>query len=142
MDVVKVVEEIDKLVERSQRLVESSRTNYDQVVELMTTARRLRRRATSALKVVDDLDEVAVDEGQPRSELKATTLQQAAKNVEAVESQARMLIGRFLGEDERIAALKARLRQEIVQELLDIVNAFVDPSTYQKIRRQLIKSEL
>jgi hypothetical protein len=52
-----------------------------------------------------------------------------------------MLIKWFLEEDERIAALKARLRQEIVQELLDIVNAYVDPGTYQRIRRQLTRSD-
>jgi hypothetical protein len=48
-----------------------------------------------------------------------------------------MLIGRFLGEDERVTALKRRLREEIVRELLDIVNPFVDPGTYQKIRRKI-----
>jgi hypothetical protein len=51
-----------------------------------------------------------------------------------------MLVGRFLDEDERLTALKSRLRQEILQELLDVVNAFVDPSTYQKIKRQLTKT--
>ena len=136
----KVVEDIDKLVERSHHLADNSRASYDQVVDLMSTARGLRRRASSALKVVGDLDEAAIDEGQTRTELNATTLQEAAKAVEGVESHARMLIGRFLDEDQRIAALKARLRQKILQELLDIVNAFVDHGTYQKIRRQLLKS--
>ena len=136
----KVVEDIDKLVERSHHLADNSRASYDQVVDLMSTARGLRRRASSALKVVGDLDEAAIDEGQTRTELNATTLQEAAKAVEGVESHARMLIGRFLDEDQRIAALKARLRQEILHELLDIVNAFVDHGTYQKIRRQLLKS--
>jgi len=56
-----------------------------------------------------------------------------------LKSQARMLIGQFLDEDERLAALKERLRQQIVEELLDIVQAFVDTGTYQKIRRQLTK---
>jgi hypothetical protein len=65
-----------------------------------------------------------------------------AKNVDSVESQAKMLIGRFLDEDERIVGLRARLRQEIIQEVLDIVNAFVDPTTYQSIRRHLTKTEL
>ena len=52
-----------------------------------------------------------------------------------------MLIGRFLGEDDRIAALKSRLRQEIVQEVLDIVSAYVDPTTYQAIKRHLARAE-
>jgi hypothetical protein len=56
-----------------------------------------------------------------------------------VEQKARMLIGRFLGEDERLTALKRRLREEILKELLDVVNSFVEPGTYQKIRRQLAR---
>jgi hypothetical protein len=79
------------------------------------------------------------DEGKPK-EQSAVSLRDAAKSVESVESQARMLVGRFLDEDERLTALKSRLRQEILQELLDVVNAFVDPSTYQKIKRQLTKT--
>jgi hypothetical protein len=67
-------------------------------------------------------------------------LQDAAKSVETVETQARMLVGRFLGEDDKLTVLKARLREEILQEVLDVVNAFVDPATYQKIRRQLLKT--
>jgi hypothetical protein len=77
--------------------------------------------------------------GKPK-EQSAVALQDAAKSVESIESQARMLVGRFLDEDERLTALKSRLRQEILQELLDVVNAFVDPSTYQKIKRQLSKT--
>ena len=51
-----------------------------------------------------------------------------------------MLIGRVLGDDVGLAALKRRLRQEILSELLDVVNSFVDPNTYQKIRRQLARA--
>jgi hypothetical protein len=105
----------------------------------MNNARRLRRRAASALKRVGDLDDTAIDLGEPQVQL--NFLQEAAKNVETVESQARMLIGRFLGEDDRITALKRRLREEIVKELLDVVNLFVDPGTYQKIRRKLTTLE-
>jgi len=139
INVTKVVEDIDKLVERSQNLAESSRASYDQVVDLMNTAKRLRRRASSALKVVGDLDETVVDAGDRQGQ-RAAVLQEAARSVETVESQARMLVGRFLDEDERLMGLKTRLRQEILQELLDVVNAFVDPGTYQKIKRQLTKS--
>jgi hypothetical protein len=107
----------------------------------MGIARRLRRRASAALKVAGAFDETVAEEGSPKGHSQLPLLQEAAKDVESVETAARMLIGRFLGEDERIAGLKARLRQEIIQELLDIVNAFVDPGTYQKIRKQLLKSE-
>lgn len=138
-EVQKIVDDVDKLVDLSHRIADGSRGNsYDQVVDLMNNAKRLRRRASSALKVVRDLDDIAVDQGESKPQL--AELQEAAKNVESVESQARMLIGQFLGEDERIAALKARLRQEIIQEVLDIVKAYVDSGTYQKIRRQLTRS--
>jgi len=139
INVTKVVEEIDKLVERSTNLAENSKASYDQVVDLMITAKRLRRRASTALKTIGDIDATLVDEGKPK-EQSAVSLRDAAKSVESVESQARMLVGRFLDEDERLTALKSRLRQEILQELLDVVNAFVDPSTYQKIKRQLTKT--
>ena len=104
----------------------------------MNTAKRLRRRAASALKVVSDLDETAVADGQPQQQ-RALALQEAARNVESVETQARMLVGRFLGEEERLAGLRARIRQEVLGEVLDVVNAFVEPGVYQKIKRQLLK---
>ena len=87
---------IDKLVARSTSLADNSRLSYEQVVDLMNTAKRLRRRAASALKVVSDLDETAVADGQPQQQ-RALALQEAARNVESVETQARMLVGRFLG---------------------------------------------
>ncbi len=136
LNVGKVIEDIEKLVLRSTTLAESSRASYDQVVDVMNTAKRLRRRASSALKLVDDLDEVAVEDGDPEQR-KTVSLGDAARAVETVESQARMMIGKFLDEDERLTGLKARLREEILQEVLDIVNVFVDPGTYQKIRRRL-----
>ena len=105
----------------------------------MNSAKSLRRRALAALKIVDDLDDADVDEGASPGDLTHDKLQEAASNIKDVEQKARMLIGRFLGEDERLTALKRRLRQEILKELLDVVNSFVDPSTYQKIRRQLAR---
>ncbi|WP_168325577.1 ATP-binding protein [Rhizobium leguminosarum] len=135
----KVVDDIDKLVNRSTTLAESSRASYDQVIDLMNTAKRLRRRASSALKVVGYVDEAIVEEGDPE-EQKTTSLEEAARAVETVETQARMMIGKFLDEDERLTGLKARLREEVLQELLDVVNLFVDPATYQKIRRQIFKA--
>ena len=32
-----------------------------------------------------------------------------------------MLVGRFLEEDDKLTALKARLREEILQEVLDVI---------------------
>ena len=137
LDVSKLVEDIDKLVARSTSLADNSRTSYDQVVDLMNTAKRLRRRAASALKVVTDLDETAVADGQPQQQ-RSPALQDAVRSVESVETQARMLVGRYLGEEERLEGLRMRIRQEVLEELLDIVNAFVEPGVYQKIRRHLL----
>ena len=137
LDVIKLIEDIDKLAERSARLADSSRASYDQVVDLMNTAKRLRRRATSSLKTVADLDETAVADAQPQ-EQHSSALQDALRSVENVESQARMLVGRFLEEEERLEGLKARIRQEVLEELLDVVNAFVEPGVYQRIRRKLL----
>lgn len=137
LDVIKLIEDIDKLAERSTRLADSSRASYDQVVDLMNTAKRLRRRTTSSLKTVADLDETAVADAQPQ-EQHSSALQDALRSVENVESQARMLVGRFLEEEERLEGLKARIRQEVLEELLDVVNAFVEPGVYQKIRRKLL----
>ena len=139
LDVTKLVEDIDKLVARSARLAGNSRASYDQVVDLMNTAKRLRRRAASTLKIVTDLDETAVADGEPLQQC-SPALQDAVRNVESVESQARMLVGQFLGEEERLEGLRARIRQEVLEELLDVVNAFVEPGVYRRIRRKLLDS--
>jgi molecular chaperone HtpG len=137
-DVKKVVDDVDKLVEKSHRLAQSSSATYDEVVELMYSARQLRRKATAAMKIVGDLEEAAAAEGETKSELKGSALQEAARSMDNVESQARTLVGKFLEDDEKSAALRRRMREEIVKELLDIVNPLVDPGTYQKIRRKLM----
>jgi hypothetical protein len=139
VDVEKVVSDINQIIRRSQSLADNSRATYDQVVDLMNSAKSLRKRALSALKIVDDLDDTEIDEGAGPEALTQNKLQEAASSIQDVEQTARMLIGRFLGEDERLTALKQRLRQEILKELLDVVNSFVDPGTYQKIRRQLAR---
>ena len=141
LSIDKVVEEVDALANRSRSLTEAPRSTYDQVVDLMNNARRLRRKTARALKIANEHDdtvsEIESDDLHP-SEVR---LQEAVKSVDSVELQAKMLIGRFLGEDDRIAALKSRLRQEIVQEVLDIVSAYVDPTTYQAIKRHLARAE-
>lgn len=108
------------------------RSIYDQVVDLMNNARRLRRKTAKALKIANEHDDTVTEAEEQDLRLTEDRLQEAARKVESVEIQAKILIGRS-PEDERIAALKARLRQEIVQEVLDIVSAHVDPTTYQAI---------
>lgn len=134
----KVIEEVDALTTRSGVLAEAPRSTYDQVVDLMNNARRLRRKTGKALKIANEHDDMVSETELENLRLTEERLKDAAKNVESVETQATMLIGRFLDEDERIAALKARLRQEIVQEVLDIVSNYVDPTTYQAIKRHCI----
>ena len=136
----RVIEEVDAMASRSRTLAEAPRSTYDQVVDLMNNARRLRRKTARALKIAAEHDDTAIDIEEPGVRRIEEQLQDASRNVESVESQAKMLIGRFLDEDDRIEALKLRLRQEIVKEVLDIVNAYVDPSTYQAIKRHLAKS--
>jgi hypothetical protein len=114
IDTKKVVDDISKLEARSHSLSESSRAACDQVIDLMNTAKRLRRRASAALKTTGDVDDTLSEESED-NEAGGVTLESASKIVDSVEIQARMLIGRFLEEDERLSALKARLRQEILK---------------------------
>src|SRR5206468_632432 len=86
IDVKKVAEDIDKLAEQSHRLADNSKATYDQVVDLMNSAKRLRRRALAATKFVDDLDDTSVEMGQPKEALAGATLQEAVQNVETVET--------------------------------------------------------
>lgn len=138
VDVKKVVEDISILDERSRNLATSARATYDEIVELMHAAKRLRRRAASALKSVEDIDDTMLDSDDDQKHTAvADEIKEASRAVESIESQARMLIGQVLTEDLRIDALKRRLRQELVKEILDIVNLYVDPGTYQKIKRHL-----
>ncbi|WP_407158481.1 hypothetical protein [Bradyrhizobium sp. STM 3557] len=67
LDVEAVVGDIGDLVKRGNSLAQSSRSSYDQVVELMNSAKRLRRRAASALKIVDDLDANGRQRRPPKS---------------------------------------------------------------------------
>ena len=139
-DVDKVISDIGRLVERSHGLADNSKATYEQVVDLMHAAKRLRRKAAAALKSISDVDETAIEMGSRREDQRAPDLVEAAGNIESVETEARMLIGQFLAEDERLTALKRRIRQQLIEELLEIVNAFVNASTYQKIKRQLIQN--
>jgi len=86
IDVQNIVDDINKLVDHSRRLTDSSRANYDQVVDLMNSAKRLRRRASTALKVVGDLDDTSMELGESNDKLKTVALQEATRNVEKSSS--------------------------------------------------------
>jgi hypothetical protein len=136
-DVDKIIENIGKVAESADKLAMSSRATYDQVVNLMAEARRWRKKANSALRYAADLDATSEEEEAEPPKSSAPALQEAVRRVDDVEDRARMLIGRFIGEDDKIEALKSRIREEIVQEVLALINPFVDPATYQKIRQRL-----
>ena len=138
VDIDVLSEDVAKLSSRVSNIGENPDMSYDHVVDLMNNAKRYRRRIARFQKIVEDLDDAAIDRAE-REKQKSTVLQEAAEAVELVESQARMFIGRFLDEGERLASLKLRLRQELLKDVLDVVNAFVDPSTYQKIKERLVK---
>lgn len=137
-DINKVVSQVNDLVERGQRLASNPKASFEQVVDVLTTARRLRRNASSALKVAGDVDETNAEATERAPPSNVAALEDATRNVESIESQARMLIGRFMDDDEKIASLRARIREEVIEEMLAIVNAYVDPPTYQAIRRRLM----
>ena len=49
------------------------------------------------------------------------------------------MIGQLVDDDDKIAALRARLRREFLdEEVLPVVQAHVDPLTYQMTRRELL----
>ncbi len=102
-DVAKVVEDVLKLASRSEKLVETSRATYDQVVDLMSTGRGLRKKAAAAMKIVADLDDVSHDVDGPTGNADVHKLRDALATVDGVETKSRMLMGQFL-EKDRISA--------------------------------------
>jgi hypothetical protein len=136
LDVDTLISSIAALIEDGDSLVQSTTANYDQVVGLVTRARRLKQRAKSALKIISDLDDTATEEEGLQAS-KADALALATKDLETAELQARLLIGKTTENDARITSLKARIRDEVLIELLDIVKEFVDPATYLRIRKHL-----
>ena len=139
-DVAKTISDINNLVEVSQTLAEGSRGTYDRVVDLMTTAKRLRRRALAAKKRYPDAAAaVAVVDGA--AEVPAlTALENATKDVEEVETLARMLLGQQLESGGKLDALKARVREQAIQEVLDVVQVYVDSATFQRIKKHVLRS--
>ena len=140
-DSEKLLADVEKLVARSEALAQSSRATYDQVVESMAGAKKLRLSINAALRSADDQDEVAQEAEAEPSAATADRLRDASKAVESVEQRARMLMGQFTEKDSRVLALRERLRSEILQEVLEVVGAFVDASTYHRIRRELGAAE-
>jgi hypothetical protein len=100
----------------------------------MAAAKRLRKKAVTSLKTVQDVSAASEDETAAPA---APSLRDAVQTVESVEFQTTALLGRVLGDDGKLEGLRARIRTELLQDLLDIVKNYVDPQTFQRIRRDL-----
>ena len=137
-DIDAAVEDVRKVVARADAMGRTSRINYDQVVDLLSAAKRHRRKIARLRKIVSDLDEGAVEEGEGINQ-KTTILQEAADDIGGAEEKARLLMGQTLDEQELVEGLKARLREQLIRDVLDVVNAFVDSSSYQKIKDRLYR---
>ena len=137
-DIDAAVEDVRKVVARADAMGRTSRFNYDQVVDLLSAAKRHRRKIARLRKIVSDLDEGAVEEGEGINQ-KTTILQEAADDIGGAEEKARLLMGQTLGEQELVEGLKSRLREQLIRDVLDVVNAFVDSSSYQKIKDRLYR---
>lgn len=145
-DVQKTIQEIDELVATSKTLVENNRATYDRVVDLMAQAKRLRRRALTAQKRYPEAASGVVlggDAGAAAPTVpKLAALENATKVVEEVENAARMLLGQIMDDGGKLDALKARVREQTIQEVLDVVQQFVDVPTFQRIRKALSRTEV
>ncbi len=136
-DIDKVIEDVRKVLLRADTLGKGPRTNYDQIVDLMNNAKRHRRKIARLQKVVGDLDEATIEEGESIKQ-RAASLLEAADDIKTVEEKARLMMGQVLDESELLEGLKARLREQLLKEVLDVINAFVDPDAYQKIKASLV----
>ncbi len=136
-NVTKVVGQVDTLLQSGRKLTSNSKTSFEQVVDVLATAKKLRRTTAAALKIVGDVEDALSDHGDTASASKAA-LQEASRNVDSVEAQAKMLLGRYLDDDEKMAGVRVRIRQELINEVLEVISAYVDPSVYQTIRRRLL----
>lgn len=133
-DITKLISSIDALAKSSAKLAATSKATYDQVVKVMVEAKRFRQRANSALGVIDELgDGVDAKAKKVRQELRDAT-----KQLDDVESRSRMLIGSMVESDgEGINSLKSRIREQVLEEVLEVVKPHVDSITYAKIKKQL-----
>ncbi|MGJ7567804.1 ATP-binding protein [Variovorax sp. GB1R11] len=140
-DAAKTITDINDLVVVASTLAEGNRATYDRVVDLMTKAKRLRRRALAAKKRYPDASAAVAVVAGAGSVPSLAALEDAAKAVEDVETSARMLLGQQLDDNGRLDALKARVREQAIREVLDVVQVYVDAPTFQRIKKHVLRSE-
>ena len=140
-DATKTINEINDLVVVAGTLAEGNRATYDRVVDLMTTAKRLRRRALAAKKRYPDAAAAVAVVNGAGSVPPLAALEDATKAVEEVETSARLLLGQLPDDGGRLDALKARVREQAIREVLDVVQVYVDATTFQRIKKHVLRSE-
>ena len=139
-DVGKLLEKVDTLESKSERLTWSSKATYDQVVNLLHEAKSLRVKARNSLKKISDADAVSADDGDNDQQV-LERLRSAAATVETAEVQAKSLIGSMLDDDagERIQSLRERLRSELIEEVLDLLRPQLETGTFRRVEKVLQK---
>lgn len=130
-----LVEKIERVVERSEKIGKTSKATYDQVVGLMADALKLKKLASRKLNSVQELDDLAMEEGfQDKAEMTAG-LANAIDQAATIETKSMQLIGQFAAKDgEEVEELKSRLRQQLLDEVLEIVGIYTDADTLKRIR--------
>lgn len=140
-DAAKIIEEIQDLAKSSKTLTAGNRATYDNVVDLMTRSKRLRKKAVAAQKRFDESARAA-EGGTGRPPPSLAELEDATRAVEDIETSARMLLGQVVDDPSgKLDALKARIRRETLLEALEVVKLHVDSPTYQQIRRHLMRED-
>ena len=139
-DVGKLLEKVDAFEGKSERLAQSSKATYDQVVNLLHEAKSLRVKARNALRKVSDADAVMADEGDVDQQV-LERLRSAAATVETAEDQAKSLIGNMLDSDsgDRVQSLRERLRSELIDEILDLLRPQLETGTFRRVEKVLQK---
>ena len=139
-DVGKLLEKVDALEVKSERLMQSSKATYDQVISLLHDAKSLRVKARNSLRKVSDADAISVDEGDNDKQV-LERLRVAATTVEIVEDKAKSLIGNMLdeGAGDRVQSLRERLRSELIEEILDLLRPQLETGTFRRVEKVLQK---
>lgn len=134
----KIENDVGKLVVSHRALMASPRATYDQLVQVMATAKTTRRNTVRALNQASEAFSSAVnDEEAAAAEQVANALRERLDEVEGVETNARLLVGRFTDDEDRLASLRARLREEVVGEVMAILKHLVSIEVVEQVRHEL-----
>ena len=101
----------------------------------------------SALKDADDVDETASKSDMPdevkkqndrlEPQSKAELLKIALGDVRTIESGAQNLLARSLKGDVGATALRKRLREEFLIDVLGVLESYLDTETFQLVKQKL-----